>query len=78
MSSRIVEMSLVESDVLLGVIFCHMEQLGFIHEHVWLAGNLLIWGNFCTMNTCANFDPAERRVLRRVTVRGTQPKAAAD
>jgi alpha-ketoglutarate-dependent taurine dioxygenase len=70
-------MPFVESDVLLEVIFCHMEQLRFIHEHVWWAGDPLIWGNFCTMHARTYLDPAECRVLRRVTVRGSQLKAAA-
>jgi taurine dioxygenase len=36
-----------------------------------------MWDNLCTMHARTDFDPAERRVLRRVTVRGEQPEAAA-
>jgi taurine dioxygenase len=76
MTSRIVGMPSAESDALLEELFRHMEQPRFIHEHIWQSGDLLMWDNLCTMHARTDFDPAERRVLRRVTVRGTQPEAA--
>jgi len=36
-----------------------------------------MWDNLCTMHARTDFDPAERRVLRRVTLRGEQPEPAS-
>lgn len=77
MTARIVGMSSAESDALLEELFRHIKHPRFIHEHVWRPGDLLMWDNLCTMHARTDFDPAERRVLRRVTVRGEQPKAAS-
>lgn len=76
MTARICELSPDESDSLLDELFEHMEQPQFIHEHEWRAGDLLMWDNLCTMHARRDFDAAQRRILRRVTIRGEQPKAA--
>ena len=77
MTARIVGMPSAESDALLEELFLHMEQPRFIHEHVWQPGDLLMRDNLCTIHARTDFDRAERRVLRRVTVRGDQPEAAS-
>lgn len=76
MTSRIVGIPAEESDALLEELFEHMENPNFIHEHVWKPGDLLMWDNLCAMHARTDFDPGERRILRRVTVRGEQPTAA--
>jgi len=52
------------------------EQREHIYEHVWRAGDLLIWDNRCTLHARTDFDPRERRVLRRMAIRGARPIAA--
>ena len=76
MTSRILGMAESESAQLLEVLFEHMEQPQFIYEHKWQPGDLVMWDNLCTMHARRDFDPNERRILRRVTVRGQQPEAA--
>ena len=44
-----------------------------VYEHVWRVGDLLIWDNRCTLHARTDFDPAERRVLRRMALRGERP-----
>ena len=76
MTRRLVGLDAQESEALLDELFSHMEQDCFIYEHVWEPGDLLMWDNLCTMHARTDFDKSERRVLRRVTVRGEQPQAA--
>ena len=62
-----------ESDALLDELFDHMEQEKFVYEHEWQVGDLLIWDNRCTLHARTAFDPAERRMLRRIAVEGEVP-----
>lgn len=59
-----------ESDELLGMLFDHVEQPQFIYEHVWRAGDVLMWDNRCTLHARTTFDPTQTRVLRRITLKG--------
>ena len=77
MSERIVGLDGAESDRLLAELFDHMEQRRFIYEHVWRVGDLLFWDNLAVMHARTDFDPAEARILRRVTVAGARPEPAA-
>ena len=54
------------------------ERPEHIYEHEWQVGDLLIWDNRATVHARTNFDPAERRVLRRMALRGARPIAAVD
>jgi taurine dioxygenase len=74
MTAGIVGMPAEESDRLLQFLFDHQEQPRFIYEHVWRRGDLLIWDNRCTLHARTDFDAAERRMLRRVTVVGEKPE----
>ena len=62
-----------ESRELLDAIFDHMERPEFVYEHVWRPHDLAVWDNRCTLHARTDFDPAERRVLRRMTVKGDVP-----
>ena len=59
-----------ESDALLETLFRHAEKDDFVYEHVWRPGDLLMWDNRCSMHARTYFDPAERRMMRRLTVKG--------
>jgi taurine dioxygenase len=73
MTEHIVDMDQDESDELLDTIYRHIEQPRFIYEHVWRPGDLLMWDNRCTLHARTDFDPAERRKLRRMTLKGDRP-----
>lgn len=59
-----------ESDDLLAMLFDHLEQPQFIYEHVWKVGDVLLWDNRCTLHARSDFNPAETRLLRRITLKG--------
>jgi len=73
MTEYIVDMDPNESRDLLEVIYAHMEKPEFVYEHVWRPGDLVMWDNRCTVHARTDFDPNERRVLRRMTIRGEIP-----
>jgi taurine dioxygenase len=62
-----------ESDALLQKLFDHQEQPGFVYEHVWRPGDILMWDNRCTLHARTDFSASERRMLRRVTILGEKP-----
>jgi len=63
-----------ESDRLLTLMFDTIERPEFVYEHRWRVGDLLLWDNRCTLHARRDFDPNERRWLRRVTIRGDKPR----
>ena len=73
MTEHIVDMDKGESDEILDILHAHLEQPQFVHEHVWRPGDLLMWDNRCTLHARTDFDPKERRKLRRMTIKGDRP-----
>jgi len=71
MTDRIIGLSEEESRALLSELCDHCEQPRFIYQHKWRAGDLLIWDNRCTTHARTDFDPAARRLLKRVAVADT-------
>jgi taurine dioxygenase len=63
-----------ESERLLGLLFDTIERPDFIYEHRWRVGDLLLWDNRCTLHARRDFDPNERRWMRRVTIKGDRPR----
>ena len=59
-----------ESAEILERLFAHGEQDRFVYEHVWQVGDFVIWDNRCSMHARTDFDPGERRMMRRITVKG--------
>lgn len=57
-----------ESDEALAALWEHMTRPEFIWEQEWQAGDLIVWDNRCVAHARGAFDPAARRLLRRVTV----------
>ena len=61
---------------LLDALMAHLTQPQFVHVHEWTPGDLVIWGNRCTVHAATWFDAAkENRVMWRTTV-GGNPGAA--
>jgi alpha-ketoglutarate-dependent taurine dioxygenase len=73
MTVRIEGLPTPESDELLDMLFDHQERREFIYEHVWRPGDLLMWDNRCALHARTDFSPAERRLMRRVTILGEKP-----
>lgn len=73
MTISIEGMDVAESDKLLQSLFDHMEQPRFIYEHEWAVGDLMMWDNRCSIHARTDFDPSQRRMMRRITVRGSSP-----
>lgn len=59
-----------ESDEILAKLFAHSEEPRFVYEHVWRVGDFVMWDNRCSMHARTDFDPNERRMMRRITVKG--------
>ncbi len=73
MTEHIVDMNRDESDEILATLYHHVEQPRFVYEHVWRPNDLVMWDNRCTLHARTDFDPAERRKLRRMTIKGDRP-----
>lgn len=73
MTFRIEDMDADESDELLAYLFDHMERPEFVYEHKWRIDDLLVWDNRCSVHARAYFDPAHRRMMRRLTTKGATP-----
>jgi taurine dioxygenase len=73
MTDHILDMPREDSDRLLNFLFDHQEQKRFVYEHVWRVDDLVMWDNRCSLHARTDFDPNERRLLRRVAIRGEKP-----
>jgi taurine dioxygenase len=73
MTRRIEGLPQEESDELLSLLFDHVERPEFIYAHVWRPGDILMWDNRCTLHARTDFSAEERRLLRRVTIKGEKP-----
>lgn len=71
MTEKVLDLAQDESDRLLEAVFDHAEQREFVYQHVWRAGDLLLWDNRCSSHARTDFPTTERRLLLRTTVLGT-------
>jgi taurine dioxygenase len=62
-----------ESRDVLARVFDHLERREFVYEHVWRPGDLLMWDNRCSTHARTHFEPTERRMLRRIAIKGDRP-----
>ena len=62
-----------EGEAVLNKLFDHQERREFIYEHVWRVNDLLIWDNRCTLHARTDFSDRERRLMRRVAIKGEKP-----
>jgi taurine dioxygenase len=54
-------------------VFDHLERREFVYEHVWRPGDLVMWDNRCSTHARTHFEPTERRMLRRIAIKGDRP-----
>ena len=73
MTMEIEGLAEAESTALLNQLFDHIEQPQFIYAHKWRPGDLLLWDNRCTLHARTDFSDRERRLLRRVVIKGDRP-----
>lgn len=78
MAESIIGMPRDESDRLLERLCQATEMPAHIYEHHWQVGDVVIWDNRATLHARTDFDPAERRVLRRLAIRGARPIPAVE
>lgn len=70
-------MSPEESKALIDELFEFCGRPEFVYAHSWETDDVVMWDNRCTMHEVTPYDPAERRVMHRTTIVGTEPVVAA-
>ncbi len=75
LTREIAGMDEAASRALLNQLFDFIEREEFHYAHKWRPGDFVMWDNRCTQHGRTDFDPAERRLLRRLTVTGDRPAA---
>lgn len=71
-TTRIVELSLDESDALLGLLFAHVKSPTIQCRFRWAEGSVAFWDNRCVQHF-ATPDYHERRIMHRVLLAGDRP-----
>ena len=69
-TARIEDVPEDESRAMLDELFAFAENSEIIYEHEWRLGDLMMWDNWCSCHARTDFPEAERRMLRRCTVKG--------
>jgi taurine dioxygenase len=66
-------MDVAESEALLDRLWEHCARPEFSWEHVWRAGDLVMWDNRRMIHRRDAFDPTTRRIMLRTQLRGDRP-----
>ena len=74
-NAYLIGLPLAESEALLDELWAFVARPEFTWEHVWHAGDLVMWDNRCTMHRRDAFDPGSRRIMHRTQVKGEQRPA---
>jgi taurine dioxygenase len=74
-NAYIAGLALTDSEALLDELWSYVDRGAFAWEHVWRAGDLVLWDNRSTMHRRDAFDPASRRIMHRTQVKGDAPPA---
>jgi taurine dioxygenase len=64
---------LEESEALLDELWSYAARDEIAWRHQWLAGDVVLWDNRCTMHRRDPFNPNTRRVLHRTQIKGEVP-----
>lgn len=62
-----------DSEALLDALWAFVREPRFAWEHVWRAGDLLVWDNRALMHRRDGFDAGARRIMLRTQVKGDRP-----
>ena len=71
--SRITGVSDAESRYLLDLFYAHITKPEHIVRHRWSVGDVVMWDNRSTVHYANRDYGGQRRVMRRITLRGDQP-----
>lgn len=69
-AARIEGWTQARSRALIDRINAFCTQPAFVYTHRWQVGDVLMWDNRVVLHRGRPYDPAERRVMHRATVRG--------
>ncbi len=72
-TTRINELSELESDGLLKMLHRHSQLPDFQIRHTWQVGDVAFWDNRCTQHYATHDYGAAHRIMNRVTIVGDQP-----
>lgn len=50
-----------------------LKQPQYYYRHQWSLGDLVLWDNLATLHYRPAFDPASRRILKRISLAGARP-----
>lgn len=62
-----------DSEETLDRLWEHATQPSLAWTHQWRKGDVLIWDNRCVLHRRDSFDPASRRMMHRVQIKGERP-----
>jgi len=65
----IIGLSREESASLLGELYDRCFRPEFVYRHKWSVGDGVLWDNACVMHRRESFDPSDRRLMKRTTIR---------
>jgi alpha-ketoglutarate-dependent taurine dioxygenase len=74
-TSHVKDLSRAESDALLGFLYAHSVRPEYVVRYHWTPGTLGFWDNFATQHSVVGDYGSNPRVIQRVTLRGTEPRA---
>jgi taurine dioxygenase len=72
-TSHILNLTTIESDHILRLIYEHMTQPEFILRHKWDKNDIVIWDNISTAHYAINDYGSSPRKMRRITIKGDIP-----
>jgi taurine dioxygenase len=58
---------------LIAELRAHLEEPHFRYTHQWTVGDIVYWDNQAVLHARSAFDPASRRVLKRISFSGSRP-----
>lgn len=68
MTDEVIGLDRAEGEALLEALFAHVENPRHVYQHKWQLNDLVVWDNRVLQHARTDFDPAEKRVLRRVPI----------
>jgi taurine dioxygenase len=68
MTHEIIGLPRAESEGLLAELLGYIRDRRVIYQHEWRVGDLVVWDNRSLQHARSNFDPSEKRTLRRVPI----------
>ena len=70
---EVVGLPAAEGEALIGELREHIASPRFQYTHRWSVGDIVYWDNQAVLHARSAFDPATRRVLKRISLAGSRP-----